>query len=138
MKVLVVEDNILLQQLYSYYLEGIFEFDISCDGLSAFEIFKEAHENGNPYSIIIIDCHMPVMNGIDAVEMMRKYEVERGIEDIHISKIIMVSSDYELKDEVVSNRSLFVHNFLCKPVLRETLISAISQVCSHIINRRRS
>jgi PAS domain S-box-containing protein len=67
-KVLVVEDMALNQLLMKTLLDDFgFENDICDNGKIAIEKIQQ-----NSYDIILMDLHMPVMNGFEATEYIRK------------------------------------------------------------------
>jgi PAS domain S-box-containing protein len=67
-KVLVVEDITLNQLLMKTVLYDFgFEFDIAVNGKTAIEKLQK-----NSYDIILMDLHMPVMNGFEATRYIRK------------------------------------------------------------------
>ena len=65
--VLVAEDNEVNQFVVSKVLERIgCDFDIVSDGEQAVEIVQK-----RPYDLIFMDCHMPVMDGMEATVAIR-------------------------------------------------------------------
>ncbi|MDD2047808.1 transporter substrate-binding domain-containing protein [Pseudomonas putida] len=76
LQVLVVDDHrinrqVLHEQL-SYLGHEVCEAE---NGQVAFQRWSE-----QPFDIIITDCHMPVMNGVDLTRAIRKTEQEQGLE----------------------------------------------------------
>ncbi len=71
LKVLVVEDNFINQMVVSEMLKvkGI-EHDIAEDGIEALDIVKQSIDT--PYSLILMDCQMPNMDGYQATENIRQ------------------------------------------------------------------
>lgn len=70
-RVLMAEDHELNQMFLKRLLKNL-EFknlDIASDGEGAFELFQK-----NSYDLVLMDCHMPQMNGYQATEAIRKYE----------------------------------------------------------------
>ncbi len=69
--VLVADDHdlnrVLIKKLLSRY--GIKSFTIVENGLLAVEEYKK-----NEYDLVLMDCHMPEMNGYQATTEIRKYE----------------------------------------------------------------
>jgi len=67
-KVLVVEDIPLNQLLMKTILDDFgFDYEIAGDGNIAIEKLKNT-----PFDIVLMDLHMPVMNGFEATEYIRK------------------------------------------------------------------
>lgn len=69
-RILIVEDNEINQMLVSSLLVKLgLPFDIAADGQQA----VDAHAN-RKYSLILMDCQMPVMDGFEATKQIRKAE----------------------------------------------------------------
>jgi len=72
--ILVAEDNITNQLVAMGMLEYLgCRVEVVDNGLEAVQAVEK-----NNYDLIFIDCQMPVMNGYDATENIRKLEREKG------------------------------------------------------------
>lgn len=70
LKVLVAEDNKMNQFYIRQLLNNLnVSVDIAENGKEAVEIFEQDNSN---YDLILMDMHMPVMNGIEAITKIRK------------------------------------------------------------------
>ena len=70
-RILLVDDNEINQQVASGVLEILgHEADLADHGLHAIELLKAAPED-TPYSIILMDCQMPEMDGYTATGEIR-------------------------------------------------------------------
>ncbi|MFZ5354396.1 MAG: response regulator [Bacillota bacterium] len=70
LKVLVAEDNKVNQEIVSLYLRKLgCEFDIAANGQEILE--KHAVTS---YDVILMDAHMPVMDGFEAARAIREKE----------------------------------------------------------------
>ena len=88
------------------------------NGSEAVEKIKE----GNRYSLIFMDSHMPVMDGITAVCEIRKYEDQNGMES---TPIVMMSADdapSEIKEFIDAGAS----DYLRKPASKEDILSMLN------------
>ena len=74
LRVLLVDDN-LLNQVYGEALieRSGFRVTIASDGADAVRRWKT-----EPFDLILMDCHMPVMDGFAAARRIREGEFERG------------------------------------------------------------
>lgn len=70
--ILVAEDNPINTQLIKAYLKGVTD-NLVCvtDGQQAFEATLD---RAGGFDVILMDCHMPVMNGFDAARAIRASE----------------------------------------------------------------
>jgi CheY-like chemotaxis protein/nitrogen-specific signal transduction histidine kinase len=70
LKVLVAEDNKMNQFYIRQLLNNLnVSVDIAENGKEAVEIFEQDNSN---YDLILMDMHMPVMNGVEAITKIRK------------------------------------------------------------------
>ena len=68
--ILVAEDNEMNQQVVRAMLKRLnYELVIAPDGAKAFEAFQERE-----FSLVLMDCQMPHVDGFQATEMIRKFE----------------------------------------------------------------
>ncbi len=73
-KVLIVEDNIINQKLMLALMKTL---DIQVVLVENGQLAVEEVIN-NEYIFILMDCHMPVMNGYDATKQIRNYEQQEN------------------------------------------------------------
>ena len=74
-KVLIVEDNEINQLVIREQLRDIgLSADLAENGEEAVKFEQDAYETGDIYSIILMDCHMPVMDGLEATKQIRLLE----------------------------------------------------------------
>ncbi|MCQ2613687.1 MAG: ATP-binding protein [Treponemataceae bacterium] len=71
--ILVVEDNVVNQDIATDVLkDGGFSVDTANNGLEAVEMIRNAP--ANKYALVLMDIHMPVMDGLEATVQIRKLE----------------------------------------------------------------
>jgi CheY-like chemotaxis protein len=68
-KILVVDDNAGNRLLLQYNLEGYFDIDFAGNGLSAIDKFSQKR-----YDLILMDIHMPEMDGVETAIRIRQIE----------------------------------------------------------------
>jgi len=117
-KVLLVEDNLLNQHLTSKILikEG-YATDIAENGKVGLDLFMN-----NSYDLILMDIQMPVMDGIQATRLIRKYEKENNKKKIKIIAVTAHTKDGERQK--LFNAGLDM--YLSKPFKSEELIGMIA------------
>ena len=92
MKILLAEDDFASRKFMDKYLSQYGECDATVDGEEAVNAYLMALEDEEPYDLICLDVMMPVMNGYQALEAIRKGEAERGVEKEDRVKIIMATA----------------------------------------------
>ena len=92
MKILLAEDDFASRKIMDKYLSQYGECDATVDGEEAVNAYLMALEDEEPYDLICLDVMMPVMNGYQALEAIRKDEAERGVEKEDRVKIIMATA----------------------------------------------
>jgi CheY-like chemotaxis protein len=112
--VLVVEDNEALAYIFSEYME---DFGISADFARN---GKEACEmaTNKKYDFILMDIHMPVMNGVEATTKIMSLSKETII-------IAITSSSERLEYERM--KAAGARDHIVKPVSKEKLTVAIGK-----------
>lgn len=115
-RVLVVEDVALNQLLMKVVMTNLgFVPDIAENGKVAVEKLRENH-----YDIILMDLHMPVMNGFEATECIRG---ELGI----TTPIIALTADVTTP-EIQRSREVGMDEYVTKPINQNKLYSKMMQV----------
>lgn len=112
-KILLAEDNELMQKVGAANLAKYGEVDIAPDGAKAFEMYKNKH-----YDIIVMDLQMPNVNGWEATILIREYEKQKGIEKgIPIIALTANVSQKDRKKSFESGMDFFAE----KPIRSEAL-----------------
>ncbi|MFK8182129.1 MAG: response regulator [Phormidesmis sp.] len=118
LKILVAEDNFVNQQLVQQWLTKMgYHPDIVNDGAAAIEALKQ-----HPYDVILMDVHMPNMDGLTATANIR----EQWPADKQ-PKIIALTANAMHGD---SKRCLEagMDDYISKPVQIDKLMSVLKQV----------
>jgi PAS domain S-box-containing protein len=113
LKVLIVEDIVLNQLLMKTLLDDFgFEHDIAENGKIAIEKLKN-----KLYDVILMDLQMPVMNGFEATEYIRK-KLNSSI------PIIALTADVTTVD-LAKCKAVGMNDYIAKPVDERLLYSKI-------------
>lgn len=109
-KILVVEDILYNRTLLENMMQLLKykNVDSAENGKIGFEMIQLSHKSGEPYDIILLDLRMPVMDGYEVIEAIKK----KGWE---LPKIVVVTAS--VMDEDRSKcKKLGIQYFITKPI----------------------
>ncbi len=109
------DDNRLLVEIY--LKDSDHTVSIAEDGLTAVKKFKTGK-----YDLVLMDIHMPVMDGYTATREIRKWEQEN---DLGKSRIIALTAN-ALKEDEQKSRDAGCESHLTKPITKNKLLSTIN------------
>lgn len=113
-KLLVVEDNSGNKLLLQYSLDGFFELDFASNGLSAINKFQQ-----NKYDLILMDIHLPEMDGIEATKRIREMEKDNR------TPIFAVTSNM-FREQKFKCIEAGMDDYIMKPIHAKALIDRIN------------
>ncbi len=121
--ILVAEDNQINQQLIKKLLEKRgYTVDIAENGKETVEKFKQRLlQLGNPYSLILMDIQMPIMDGIEATREIRK--VDQNIP-------IIALTAHAMKGDKSKFLSEGMNDYISKPVKKAFLFEILDKYIS--------
>jgi signal transduction histidine kinase/DNA-binding response OmpR family regulator len=119
MPALVVDDNgtnrrILTELLWLWRMRPA----SAASGIEALGMLRQAAERGDPFSLVLTDCHMPGMDGFDLAARIRNSPHLTGA-------VVMMLTSGEQTGDIKRCRELGIALYLTKPVRRAELRSAI-------------
>ncbi|OIP00572.1 MAG: hypothetical protein AUJ98_06955 [Bacteroidetes bacterium CG2_30_33_31] len=108
MRILIVEDYELNAQVLSLILKNLgYQSDIATNGKEAVEMYIN-----NPYQLIFMDIRMPIMDGIEASNLIIDFEQKNIIKK---SLIIALSAGFGFEDLAKPEYSIF-DKVILKPI----------------------
>ncbi len=117
-KILLAEDNLINQELAISMLMGVgCTVDLAENGLEAVNSFEQ-----HQYDLILMDCHMPEMDGFSASEAIREFEQQQGLD---ATPIIALTADVQKGIEEQCNTS-GMNGYLSKPFSQLQLVELLS------------
>ena len=123
LSVLVAEDNDINAMLArATLLKAGHRVDIVGNGKAAVEAVTGGGRKRR-YDVVLMDLHMPVMDGLDAIAAIRRYEEEAGVAPV---PIMVLSADSQEK----TRHAVLAHGasgFVTKPLDPEALVRTVEE-----------
>jgi signal transduction histidine kinase/ActR/RegA family two-component response regulator len=122
-RILIVDDAADNRMLLQVFLQNqIALVECAVDGKEAVDMFRK-----QPYDIVLMDMHMPRMNGIEATKAIREFEQHSGRTNSQISIIVAITADDTDHDQQRSLQAgCDLH--LVKPIARATLLESLQRL----------
>jgi CheY-like chemotaxis protein len=126
-RVLAAEDNPTNQLVLSTIMDMFgFELTVVGDGLEAVEAWR-THD----FDVILMDVHMPRMDGVDATRAIRKEEAQRqGRHLVRRTPIIALTAN-AFPHQFLEYRAAGMDLHVTKPLELEALRAALEEALSH-------
>jgi len=122
MRVLVVDDNATNRQILETTLGYWRMKPVSAAGAAeAIRLLKDANSAGTPFGLMLVDCHMPEIDGFMLVELVQKLDDLAGL------VTVMLTSGGQ-RGDAVRCKELGIAAYLIKPVLQSDLLEALLNV----------
>ena len=118
-KILVVDDDLMNLMVIEQYLK-LFHLSSAraMNGMEAYKIIKKDLINQNQeYSLIIMDCNMPILDGFQASVKIHKYCEKKGKKKI---PILAVTANTTAADVLMCKKTGMEY-FLEKPIRKSEL-----------------
>ncbi|WP_169928344.1 hybrid sensor histidine kinase/response regulator [Labilithrix luteola] len=117
LRILLAEDAEDNQAVIESYLRNSpHTLEFAGDGASAFEMFASSS-----YDIVLMDVHMPIMDGLTSTRKMRVWEMERGLER---APILALTAD-AMSESLDRCLEAGCTDFLTKPIRKDVLLDAL-------------
>ncbi|MCU1256438.1 MAG: domain S-box [Candidatus Angelobacter sp.] len=125
--VLVVDDNATNRRIL-YEILTRWDMKATCcdSGFSALPALEEAARKNQPFRLVLMDGHMPGMDGFEVINQIRKNPKLQGV------TIMMLTSAQQLND-AKRCRDLGVSQYLIKPILQSELMKSILKVLAEMV-----
>lgn len=122
-KILFVEDEELARNQLTKILQKLFKnVSVASNGKEGLEIFEK-----EDFDLIISDINMPIMNGLEMVENIRKVN-----EDI---PVIFTTARTE-SENILKAVDLNVNHYIIKPIDTDNLLIKLSDICEKQIVKK--
>jgi PAS domain S-box-containing protein len=122
LSVLVVDDNATNRRILEEMLHGWrVRVTSVCGGHEALEAMRQASEKDQPYSLVLLDAMMPVMDGFELAEAIKQQPRLAGA-------TIMMLTSADRQGDAARCRELGVAAHLIKPIKQSDLLNSLQQV----------
>jgi CheY-like chemotaxis protein len=120
-RVLLVEDNTINQMVATSVMESEgFQVDVASNGKEALELLQQCG-NESVYSLIVMDCQMPEMDGFEATRQIRRGVGGKQYREIPI--IAMTANAMKSDRDMCLQAGM--DDFLTKPIEHTVVISTL-------------
>ncbi len=131
MRVLIVDDSIVMRMIVEMALRhaGLDSADVvhavnGADGLAALE---HAEGSAAPFSLILSDVHMPVMNGLEFLAQKQRRNLARGV------PFVMVTADRDdpyLLQAIAAGAAGFISKPFTQQQMQDRITSLLLQAAA--------
>jgi two-component system, sensor histidine kinase and response regulator len=122
LRVLVVDDNATNRQILQTNLEyWRMRPIVAASAADALALLHQARLAGTPFALLIVDCHMPGMDGFMLVEVIQKSTELAGL------TTVMLSSGGQ-RGDAQRCKQLGIAAYLVKPILQAELLEVVLAV----------
>jgi PAS domain S-box-containing protein len=132
MRVLVVDDNQQAREILTSSLKG---FGVTAESVSSGEeALRElaAADTQAPYTLVMMDCHMPGIGGLEASRIIKQ---DGRLQ--HVPKILMVTA-FGREELSAQADEIGVDGYLLKPVTPSTLFDTLVEMFGNLAQDRQS
>ncbi|BBC24057.1 response regulator [Pseudanabaena sp. ABRG5-3] len=114
LKILLAEDNVVNQKIMMSYLSQLScQADLADNGEQVLQLIKS-----KDYDIILMDCQMPLLDGYDTTQAIRKMEMTQELLK-HIFIVAMTANAF--KEDRDRCLAVGMDDYLSKPIRRKQL-----------------
>ncbi len=122
LEVLVAEDNCVNALLVRTVLEKAGQnVTMAADGREALARVRELAASGRQYDLVLMDLHMPQMDGLSAIRAIRKSEKRAGLPH---TRILTLSAE-EQNSAQLESRQAGANGYITKPVSPNALVDLL-------------
>lgn len=122
-KLLVAEDNDVGRRVISKMLDSLgVQYRLVANGQLALDAIQR-----DRFDLILMDCEMPLMDGLEATRAIHRWQQQRG----EALTPVVAMTAYSMESQRRQSRAAGMVGFLDKPVQLPVLRRLIAQYCQH-------
>ena len=124
-RVLLAEDNMTNQMIARHMLQRM-QADIFLveDGKEAVVAYQKSYQNQKPYDVVLMDCEMPYMDGMEATRQIRRLEALEN----HAHLPIIALTARVVKEQVEECFDAGMNEHLSKPLSARVLNEMLAKM----------
>lgn len=127
MKILIAEDEFVSRKVLNKQLSVFGEVDNASNGKEALAAVKMALDEHEPYELICLDIMMNEVDGITALQGIRRLEGQVGVKEGSRVKILMASGISD-KKMVLAAAKAGCDGYLIKPIAKPRLYEELAKL----------
>lgn len=118
MRILVVDDDPAIIQIYKIALSASYDLSVAYNGKEALDMALS-----DPPDLIVMDIMMPVMDGIEALEKLKESAATANV------PVILLTAQVQPKD-VIGGYNTGADYYITKPFTNKELLNGIKMFLS--------
>ena len=127
MKILIVDDEKISRKILANKLKSVGDCIVVDSSKKALELFDKGLEEKKPFDLISLDISMPIMDGRQLLETIRKKEKKLKLDKKDRVKIIMVTARMNMST-IKECIKLGCNGYLSKPVSKYQLLDNLERM----------
>jgi len=127
MKMLVAEDDFVSQLVLHEILANFGTVDIASDGREAVEFFHAALQRSERYDVVCLDIMMPLLDGLQVLQELRRLESASNIRGAYASKIVMTTALGDIQ-QIFRAFRLQCDAYIVKPVTKPKVLYQLKKL----------
>ncbi|OTB04328.1 hypothetical protein M426DRAFT_58889 [Hypoxylon sp. CI-4A] len=117
-RICIAEDNLINQKIAIKFVRklGYTKVDAYDNGLKAVEGLRQKAKEGSPYHVVLMDVQMPILDGYEATELLRKDPIEE------VRKVLVIAMTASaIQGDRERCLASGMNDYLAKPVKADLL-----------------
>ncbi|MBC1219492.1 response regulator [Nostoc sp. UCD121] len=121
LRILLAEDNLVNQKVALKQLQSLgYSADVAGNGKEVLQLLEKI-----PYDLILMDCQMPVLDGLETTKEIRRWQESSFINSRRPVVIAMTANAMKEDQQMCIDAGM--DDYLSKPVIKEKLAAALQR-----------